>query len=270
MIYNNNKIKRVRITSTSIILLCLSLSLIWIFYSLISGLIYDFGVVKVNYSSEYSNIVKEVYITTCGYNLIYDLIEIFVIYAIAGFGVYFSWSTRKVGDSYNESQALVTSIFFICIFIIAYFSIFNMILYKPNERLLFDVVSLGFAGVFCICLMVIPKIYKIYYNTEKLTKNLCCLKITKIFPSAATSTTISPESIPEQKYDTKMGKKKEEKVEKQNNVRSHIKIDTFCENASNNIKITINNNNTNIQKYLEKNKSKTFLSSLNVIPEESN
>lgn len=256
LIYNNSKMTRVRFSSESIILMCLSLTFVWIVYSLISGLIYDFGKMEVSYSSEYSNEIKDVFVRTCSYNQIYNFIEIFIIYIIAGIGIYFSWSTRKVGDSYSESHAFTTSIFFICIFILAYFSIYTMILYKPDTRLLFDVISFGCAGLFCTCLMVIPKIYNIYFNTEKFSKNLCCFSVKKVFPDSDTTTTSSPASSSKEESDIEKNENKKPSVDEENvnkespMTASNIKINTFCENGNNNIKITIRNNNVN---YLNKN-----------------
>lgn len=131
-----------------------------------------------------------------------------------------------------------------------------MILYKPDTRLLFDVISFGCAGLFCTCLMIIPKIYNIYFNTEKFSKNLCCFSVKKVFPGSDTTTTSSPVSSSKEESDIEKNENKKPSVDEENvnkespMTASNIKINTFCENGNNNIKITIRNNNVN---YLNKN-----------------
>lgn len=221
LIYNNNRMKRVRITNSQVIFASLIISLIYIIYAVLSYIIYHPVFMLVIYSTDYSTEIEEVYIRVCSSNTVFNIIQIILLYIVAAFGIYFSWTTRKTDDAYNESKALATSIFFTSIFILAYFCVHIMVIDKPSYRILFDELSLGIAGLLCNLLMVIPKMYKIYYESPYQNKNcLKCFRIIKVFPeqNSSNSSNKSNRSNRSSNKSNRSSKAKIEMVSKSDNV----------------------------------------------------
>lgn len=165
-VYYNTGIKRQRITNEKVYARLFSILFLFAFITVIWGLLEPYSVYEETESKEYSSIVKIVYIPTCTKNIYYMLFQCIILAFLFVYGIYFSWTTRKTGDIYNDSKSLSATIASLAILEILYLVIETILYTNPEAKFILENLGMCLVILISTSIIILPKFYRLYKEYE--------------------------------------------------------------------------------------------------------